>query len=69
MTTSGICLESYLIQFSLFTTKMNELFPLNLFIMTTIILVVSFLCKCLSQWFIQTFNDKDYDWKEIIKPY
>ena len=29
----GLCLEIYLVQYSLFTDKMNHLFPLNLFIM------------------------------------
>lgn len=69
MTISGICLESYLIQYSCFTTKMNGIFPLNLPIMIIIVLLVSFLCKCLSRLFSQTFGDGEYDWKEIVKLY
>ena len=69
MTISGLCLESYLIQYSVFTTKMNGIFPLNLPIMIVIVLLVSFLCKCLSRLFSQTFKDGDYDWKEIVKLY
>lgn len=69
MIISSLCLESYLIQYSLFTTKMNGIFPLNLPIMILIVLLVSFICKCLSKIFIQTFKDADYNWKDIIKIY
>lgn len=69
MVVSGLCLESYLIQGYLFTTKMNGIFPFNLPVMVIIILFVAFLCKCLSRLFVQTFSDGEYKWKEIIKPY
>lgn len=69
MTISGLCLESYLIQSSVFTTKMNGIFPLNLPIMIFIVLLVSFLCKCLSRLFAQTFKEEDYCWKDIVKFY
>lgn len=69
MTISGLCLESYLIQYSVFTTKMNGIFPLNLPIMVMIVLLASFLCKCLSRLFSQTFGDGDYKWKEVVKLY
>lgn len=69
MTISGLCLESYLIQYSVFTTKMNGIFPLNLPIMVIIVLLASFLCKCLSRLFSQTFGDGDYKWKEVVKLY
>ena len=69
MTVSGLCLESYLIQYSVFTTKMNSIFPLNLPLMVIIVLLAAFLCKCLSRIFLQTFNEKDYDWKAVFKLY
>ena len=69
MTISGLCLESYLIQYSVFTTKMNVIFPLNLPIMVIIVLFASFLCKCLSRLFSQTFGEGDYNWKEVVKLY
>lgn len=69
MTISGLCLESYLIQYSCFTTKMNSIFPLNLPIMIIIVLMVSYVCKCLSRWFLQTFSNNNYDWKEIVRFY
>lgn len=69
LTISGLCLESYLIQYSVFTTKMNVIFPLNLPIMVIIVLLASFLCKCLSRLFSQTFGEGDYNWKEVVKLY
>ena len=66
----GICLESYLIQFSLFREDFNVLpFPLNLITTTLIILIVAYLCRCLARLFAQTFAPKPYDWREIIKLY
>lgn len=69
MTISGLCLESYLIQYSVFTTAMNNMFPFNLPIMVLIVLLVAFICKCLSRIFIQTFKDGDYNWRSVFKPY
>ena len=66
---AGLCLESYLIQFHLFTTQMNNIFPLNLVIMVIYILCVSYLMRCLSRLFSQTFNTENYRWKEIFKMY
>lgn len=63
----GLCLEIYLIQGTLFTDKMNGIFPLNLFIMFFIILIGAYILRCLSRLFAQTFRTQEYDWKEIIK--
>ena len=63
----GLCLEIYLIQSTLFTDKMNSIFPLNLFIMFFIILIGAYIPRCLSRLFAQTFRTQEYDWKEIIK--
>ncbi len=67
MTVSGLCLESYLIQYSCFTTKMNDIYPLNLPMMILIVLFVSFVCKCLARLFSQTFEKGEYNWREVIK--
>lgn len=63
----GLCLEIYLVQYSLFTDMMNSLFPLNLLIMFLIILVVAYLVRCLSRIFSQTFKDGEYDWKGVFR--
>jgi len=65
----GLCLEIYLVQSSLFTDKMNCLFPLNIPIMFLIILFVAYLVRCLSRIFSQTFKDGEYDWKEVIRAF
>lgn len=69
MTISGLCLESYLIQFAVITDKFNSIFPLNIPLIMLLVLAVAFVCKVLSRFFSQTFKDKPYDWKELIKAY
>lgn len=69
MLVSGLCLESYLIQGYLFTDKMNGIFPLNLIIMTVFILTMSYITRCLARIFSQTFEQKDYCWKDVFKLY
>ena len=67
MAIGGLCLESYLIQFSLFTDKLNFLFPLNIPLMMLIILVVSYVCRCLARIISQTFRTEDYEWKRVFE--
>lgn len=63
----GLCLEIYLVQYTLFTDKMNNIFPLNIIIMFVIIIVSAYLLRCAARLFSQTFKDGNYDWKGIIK--
>lgn len=63
----GLCLEIYLVQFSLFTDKMNNLFPLNLLIMFAIIIIAAYLLRCGARLFSQTFKEGDYEWGKIIE--
>ena len=65
--TGGLCLEIYLVQSTLFTDKMNNIFPLNLVIMFIIILAVAYLLRCLARIFSQTFKDGEYDWNAVFK--
>lgn len=65
----GLCLEIYLIQNSLFTEKLNFLFPLNIPIFLVIVVVAAYLVRCLARLISQTFNDAPYDWKAIVKLY
>lgn len=62
----GLCLEIYLIQSSLFTDKMNFLFPLNLIIMLLIIVIGAYITRCVARFFSQTFKEEPYDWKKVI---
>ncbi len=63
----SLCLEIYIVQTPLFTTKMNSLFPLNILIMFMIILVAAYILRCSARIFAQTFNESDYDWKEVFR--
>ena len=63
----GLCLEIYLVQYTLFTDKMNNIFPLNIPIMFLIILLVAYILRCGSRTFSQTFKDGEYDWKAVFK--
>lgn len=66
MLIGGVCLESYLFQFYLFTDKLNWLFPLNLLIITVLILFMSYICRCLARIISQTFKTEDYDWRKVF---
>jgi len=62
-----LTLEIYLVQFSLFTDKMNAIFPLNLPIMFVIIVAVAYLVKVVSRIFSQTFSENKYDWWAVFR--
>ncbi|MBO4851500.1 MAG: acyltransferase [Prevotella sp.] len=63
----GLCLEIYLIQFSVITTKLNHLFPLNILIVFAEALALAYLTRCLARFILQTFSDKPYDWTKMVK--
>lgn len=68
-TISGLCLEVYLVQGVLFTDRFNRFFPLNIFFVFVIILIVAYLLRCMGRWFSQTFKDGDYEWKKVFMLY
>ena len=65
----GLCLEVYLVQESLFSDKLNHLFPLNLIIVFIEIMVVAYLVRCLARFISQTFKDEPYNWGKIVAAY
>lgn len=69
MFVGGLCLESYLIQNSLFTDKMNGIWPLNLVIIVLVILLCSYIVRCFARLFVQTFRTENYEWKKIFSLY
>lgn len=70
MFVGGLCLEIYLVQPPIIKTfAMPHLFPLNVAVVVTIILLGAYCLKCISRMWEQTFKEADYDWKEVIKPY
>lgn len=64
---SALCLEIYLVQFSIITDRMNHLFPLNLLIVFAAIVAMAFAVKVLGNFISQTFRDDPYDWRRMIR--
>ena len=64
---SGLCLESYIVQYALFTDKMNRIFPLNIIITMIAILIMAYLVRSVGRIFVQIFSKENFDWKAIIK--
>ena len=62
----AVSLESYMIQFSIITDKLNNLFPLNILILITTIIVVSIIIRVFSKLILQTFSKDNYNVKELI---
>ena len=69
MIVGGLCLESYLIQYSLFTDKMNNIWPLNLVFIILVVLFCSYVVRCMARLFAQTFQTEDYEWRNIFLIY
>ena len=65
----GLCLEIYLVQFNVITTKFNHLFPLNILIVFAAALVLAYLTRCLARLILQTFSDHPYDWAKMVSLY
>ncbi len=63
----GCCLEIYLVQFPLFTTGMNHLFPLNIVLMFLIIFAVAYLLHIASRFISQTFSGAPYSFKQMTE--
>lgn len=64
---SCLTLEIYMVQYAVFTDKLNFLFPFNLIIIYLIIFIIAYILKCLSNVFSQIFSDKTFDLKAIYK--
>ncbi len=62
----GLCLEIYIVQSSLFTTEMNNLFPLNLLLMFLIIVFAALVLRCSARVFEQLFRREDFDWTKVF---
>lgn len=65
----GLCLEVYLIQSSLFTDKLNFIFPLNIPVVFLEVLVGAYILRCMGRVWSQTFKETDYNWKEVFRAF
>ncbi len=63
----GLCLEVYLAQGLVFTTKLNCIFPLNIPLIMIGVIIVAYFVRSLSRFLLQTFQQTNYDWKAILR--
>lgn len=63
----GLCLEVYLIQFNLITSKFNNIFPLNIALIFIIVISAAYFLHIFSRLILQTFQDHPYSVKEMLK--
>jgi len=63
---AALTLEIYLVGFVFILTDFNNLFPLNLLIVFGIIVSMAYAVKIISNFILQTLQDKPYDWKKIV---
>jgi hypothetical protein len=66
---SSLTLEIYIVQgfvLSNISNKLNNIFPLNLFIAFLTILFLAFFIRIFANIILQTFNGSDYNWKSIL---
>lgn len=64
---SALTLEIYLVQYALFTDKMNAMFPLNIPVVYLAIFAVAYVVKCLSQVFGQVFGSEEFNVRKVLK--
>ncbi len=62
----GLCLESYLIQYYLFTDELNWLFPLNIPLIMLFVLVVAYFVNLFAAIISQTFKAEDFDYSKLF---
>ena len=62
----NLCLESYMIQMDIITDKLNHIFPLNILIITVLVLISAYFLRVLSAIIAQVFDSKPFDWKALL---
>lgn len=63
----GLCLDSYVIQFSIITDRFNSIFPLNVPLVMLAVIIGAYGLYVLSRFISQTFDPRPYNWLKIIK--
>ena len=64
---SCLTLEIYMVQYAVFTDKLNGIFPINIILIYVIIIVVAYLLKCASKLFLQVFSDQPLSWRKLYQ--
>ena len=64
---STLTLEIYMVQYAIFTDKLNNIFPLNIIIIYIIIFIAAYLLKCTAHLFSQIFSNEPFNNKSIYQ--
>ena len=67
MFVGGLCLEVLITQGILIRLNIGLKFPLNYIATFLLIIIFAYITRCVSRLFVQTFREKEYNWKEIFK--
>lgn len=65
----SLCLEVYFVNIPIINATAGIFWPLRLIVIAVATMVCAYIIRCLSRWFLQTFSEADYDWRQIIKMY
>lgn len=63
---AALCLESYIVQYVLFTDKINYLFPLNIIILVVEVILLAYAVRTLGRTFKQLFEKKISDGRKSL---
>lgn len=63
---ASLCLESYIVQDTFLTTRLNWLFPLNLILIWCSILIMSYFTRSFGRLIKQVFEKENFRWKEVF---
>lgn len=64
---STLTLEIYMVQYAIFSDKLNGIFPVNILLTYLAIFAVAYLLKCASRLFSQVFSDNPFCWQKIYQ--
>lgn len=64
---SCLTLEIYMVQYAIFTDKLNSIFPVNILLTYIVIIIAAYMLKCMSRLFSQIFSENAFDWKKIYR--
>ena len=56
-----------MVQYAIFTDKLNNIFPLNIIIIYIIIFIAAYLLKCTTHLFSQVFSNEPFNNKNIYQ--
>ena len=65
----SLCLEIYFVNIPLINATASLNWVLRLILIAVLCVLSAYVIRTVSKFLLQTFNEKDYNWKEIIKLY